>query len=375
MDNFFSRFVLSNEWRYRISRHIVFWLVCWMFMGFIYGFLYSQGPYQTNFFRSYVESFIYLPQHMLLSYGIIYFVLPRYIFRGRYWIAIACIVLLIFVAAIMSPVIQGIVINPLRGWIGAPLKHHSLFLAFMGGLRGSMTVGGFAVAIKLVKHWYFKKEENETLEKEKLKAELQLLRGQLHPHFVFNTLNSIYSLALQKSDRTPESILKLSEFMRYMFKDCTGNTVSLKKEIQMLENYIDLARARFQQRLEMTVHIEGDFENKQIAPLLFLPFVENSFKYGASEMLEYGWISIDLLVVDNILKFKVINGKPSGMDPLAISSGVGIRNAKKRLEMLYPGAHELRITEDDDTFIVGLTLELDKNRLAEKNEEAELFAG
>jgi sensor histidine kinase YesM len=312
MDNFFSRLVLSDRWSYRLGRHILFWMACWTFMGFIYGFLYGNGQQQPNFLRSYVESFIYLPQHMLLSYGIIYFILPKYILRNRYWIGIAGIFVLILIAAVLSPVIQGVIINPMRGWIGAPIKHNSFFLSFMGGLRGSMTIGGFAVAIKLVKHWYFKKEENETLEKEKLKAELQLLRGQLHPHFVFNTLNSIYSLALQKSDRTPETILKLSEFMRYMFKDCTGNSIALKKEIHMLENYIDLARARFQQRLEITVHIEGDFENQHIAPLIFLPFVENSFKYGASEMLEHGWISLDLLVVDNLLKFKVINGKPAG---------------------------------------------------------------
>jgi DNA-binding LytR/AlgR family response regulator len=366
MDNFFSRLVLSDTWRNRFARHVLFWLACWVFMGFIYGFLYSNERQQPDFIRSYLESLIYLPQHMLLSYGIIYFVLPNYIFKNRYWAGVAGIFIMILLAAMSSPIIQALAINPLHIWLNAPTKHSGVFQSFMGGLRGSMTIAGFAVAIKLVKQWYFKREENATLEKEKLHAELQLLRNQLHPHFIFNTLNSIYSLALKKSDQTPGSILKLAELMRYMFQDCSGNSIGLKREIEMLQNYILLSKARYRDRLEITIHIEGDLENKAVAPLIFLPFVENSFKYGANEMLEHAWITLELLVEEDALKFKLINGKPSGMDALSISSGLGLKNVKKRLEMLYPDAHELRITEDDDTFIVVLILDLKKNILTKK---------
>jgi sensor histidine kinase YesM len=351
----------------------LFWLCCWAFMGFIYGFLYVDDAQQPQFLRSYIESFVYLPQHLLLSYGIIYLALPRYILKNRYWAGMLVIVCLMVIAAISSPAIQIFILQPIQRALLFPVKHTSVFSSFMGGLRGSMTIAGFAVAIKLVKHWYFKKEENTTLEKEKLNAELQLLRGQLHPHFVFNTLNSIYSLALKNSKQTPAAILKLSDLMRYMFTECSDSSISLAKEVHMLNTYIDLARSRYSDRIDITVNFDGNFDNKQIAPLIFLPFVENSFKYGANEMLEHAWISIDLTLDNDILKFKIMNGKPEGIE--TISSGVGLRNVKKRLQMLYPGAHELRITEDDDSFIVVLTVQLDNNILTKKNEADPMFAG
>ncbi|HEY0743315.1 MAG TPA: histidine kinase [Chryseosolibacter sp.] len=373
MDNFFSRLVLSNSWQYRIGRHVLFWLCCWAFMGFIYGFLYVDDQQRPQFGRSYLESFIYLPQHMVLSYGLIYVALPRYILRNRYWAGIGVIITFMLIAAIGSPAILIFILNPIQEALHYPVKHSSVFFSFMGGLRGSSTIAGFAVAIKLVKYWYFKKEENAALEKEKLKAELQLLREQLHPHFVFNTLTSIYSLALKNSQHTATAILKLSDLMRYMFMDCSGQTIALAKEVEMIRTYIDLARSRFNERIDIQVRIDGDFENKTIAPLIFLPFVENSFKYGANEMLEHAWISIDLALEDHLLKFKVINGKPWGIK--TISSGVGLRNVKKRLQMLYPEAHELRITEDDDSFIVVLTIQLDQHILNEKNEAHTMLAG
>lgn len=373
MDNFFSRLVLSEAWRYRIGRHLLFWLSCWAFMGFIYGFLYVNEAQQPQFFRSYVESFFYMPQHIVLSYGIIYFVLPKFIFKNRYWSGILMIIVLVIIAAITSPVIQLFILKPIQEALNFPVKRLTVFSSFMGGLRGSMTIAGFAVAIKLVKYWYFKREENTALEKEKLKAELQLLRGQLHPHFIFNTLNSIYSLALKNSKQTPAAILKLSDLMRYMFSECSGHSILLAKEVDMLKNYIDLARSRYNERIDITVSIEGDFGDKQIAPLIFLPFIENSFKYGANEMLEDAWISVDLTLQDQLLKFKIHNGKPVGIE--TISSGVGLRNVKKRLQMLYPEAHELRISEDDDSFIVVLTIQLDKHILTEKNEADPMFAG
>lgn len=373
MDNFFSRLVLSDTWHYRISRHVLFWLCCWAFMGFIYGFLYVDDQQRPQFGRSYLESFIYLPQHIVLSYGIIYLALPRFILRNRYWAGIGVIIGFMLIAAIGSPAILIFVLNPIQEAMNYPVKHSSVFFSFMGGLRGSTTIAGFAVAIKLVKYWYQKKEENTALEKEKLKAELQLLREQLHPHFVFNTLTSIYSLALKNSEHTATAILKLSDLMRYMFTDCSGQRIALAKEVEMVRTYIDLARSRFNERIDIQVTIDGNFENQSIAPLIFLPFVENSFKYGANEMLEHAWISIDLTLVNNVLKFKISNGKPSGIQ--TVSSGVGLRNVKKRLQMLYPEAHELRITEDDDSFIVVLTIQLDNNVLTEKNEADTMLAG
>lgn len=334
-------------------------------MGFIYGFYSSGGNNKTNFSTSYVESLIYLPQHMLLSYGIIYLILPRYIFKGKYWQGIVGVILLIITVAVMSPLISKFIIIPLRN-TSTTYKDHALLFSFMAGLRGSMTVAGFAVAIKLVKEWYNKKIEHDRLEKANLSAELEILKGQLNPHFMFNTLNSIYALALKKAVNTPDAILKLSQLMRYMLTDCSAPTIELAKEIMVITDYIALEKTRFENRIDLNIHIQGNLENKKIAPLLLLPFIENSFKHGANEMIGQAWISLDLQVSDDLLKFKLINGKVPAKNNDE-TNHLGLTNVRRRLSLLYPQAHRLTLTEDDDTFIAFLELELNKMNLPERS--------
>ena len=224
-----------------------------------------------------------------------------------------------------------------------------------------MTVAGFAVAIKLLKQWYFKNTENQVLEKEKLRAELELLKGQLHPHFMFNTLNGIYSLALKESQRTADAILNLSNLMRYMMTESGQTIIALSQEIEIIRTYIMMEQNRFGDRLDVAVNIQGDMNDKFIAPLILLPFVENGFKHGTSKMSDQAWMSLELMVKDSELKFKLINGKPTHSDKSAVSpSGIGLNNVKKRLGLLYPQGHELRLTEDDSTFIVSLMVQLQK---------------
>jgi LytS/YehU family sensor histidine kinase len=181
---------------------------------------------------------------------------------------------------------------------------------------------------------------------------------------MFNTLNSIYSLALKKSDFTPAAILKLSQLMRYIITDCATVTVDLPKEIQVIHDYIGLEKMRFESRVDLHINIQGDLENKVIAPLLLLPYIENSFKHGVSEMIEQAWITLDLQVNQQVLKFKLINGKAPSVSAKD-SHYLGLLNNKRRLELLYPEGHQITFTEDEHTFIVSLELELDKIKLPE----------
>jgi sensor histidine kinase YesM len=358
MDDFFTRLILSDEPRARVGRHVLFWSMAWIFQGLIYGFLYPDLGDPTSFIVSFSESMLYMPMHLLLGYVIAYFVLPQFILKGKYWVGFFAVLLTIVVAAMLSPVILMYAIEPFREWIGFPSKARSPLYAFMGGLRGSLTVSGFFVAIKLVKHWYLKKTENERLEKEKLRAELELLKGQLHPHFMFNTLNSIYAMALRNSSQTAEAIHKLSNLMRYMITECNTPAISLEKEIQVIKTYIELEKSRLGDRLDHTLNINGKLSERVIAPLLLLPFVENSFKHGAYLMEDQAWVSLDINLRDDQFVFKLINGKNSQAKPP--SSGIGLSNVKKRLSLLYPQSHDLRITEDEETYVVTLTLMLDK---------------
>ncbi|MGC3945908.1 MAG: histidine kinase [Chryseolinea sp.] len=376
MDGFFSRLALSQERRYRLSRHFIFWLVCWVFFGLLYGtFAASNGGRHTVFvWLSFLEAFLYLPQHIFLSYGILYLILPRLLLKGRWWTGLFAVILLILLTSMMSQLVAAFAIIPIRNSLNIPYQPSTQFYSsLLAGLRGSMTVAGFAVAIKLIKLWYIKNIDNERLERATLHAELELLKGQLHPHFMFNTLNTIYSFALSGSEKTPQAILELSQLMRYMLTECTKPMVDLQREIQILKDYIQLERERFGSRIDISVDCSGDIDNKQIPPLLLMPFVENSFKHGASQMIEQAWISLTLTVKDDVLKFKLINGK-SEENLNVKSSNLGLVNVKRRLRLLYPDAHDLRINEDNDTFVVNLTIQLNKISFPEVYEHLSMSA-
>ena len=233
----------------------------------------------------------------------------------------------------------------------------------MAGMRGGTTIGGFAAAIKLVKVWYLKQEAYQQIEREKLQAELQLLKSQIHPHFLFNTLNNLYALTLSKSNQSPAVVLKLSELLRYMLYDCNAPEVPLTKEIAFMRNYIGLEQLRYGDRLDMSVTISGDCEGKLIAPLLLIPFLENAFKHGTSEQLEQAWMHVELSVQANVLKFKVINSREENPHNDMYAGGIGLQNVHKRLQLLYADRHELKIVAEEETFMIALTLELQSTKV------------
>ncbi|RDC56625.1 two-component system sensor protein [Pedobacter chinensis] len=224
----------------------------------------------------------------------------------------------------------------------------------LAGLRGSITVGGVAAAIKLMKCFYEKQEAALLLEKEKVNAELQMLKAQLHPHFLFNTLNNIYSFTQDVSEKASGMIMGLSQLLRYILYDCNKPLVALDKELKMISDYLALETTRYDHGLEIAVQLPGA-TNYLIAPLMLLPFIENAFKHGASQMTENPWISLNVTVKDNELAMKLINGKPSVTN---ITPGIGIANVRKRLELLYPDEHELTINDEEEMYIVNLKITL-----------------
>jgi LytS/YehU family sensor histidine kinase len=220
------------------------------------------------------------------------------------------------------------------------------------------TIVGFAVAIKLLKRWYLKQKETEQLVREKINAELQLLKAQVHPHFLFNTLNNIYSFILNDSDRAPEMIKKLSSLLHYILNDCSRQLVPLDKELSMIQDYIALEQIRYGDRLNLSLHIQGTVKDKMISPLLLIPFVENSFKHGTSRMLTHPWVRLDIHIEKDFLEFKLTNNKPEYNNESPGKKGIGLNNVKKRLQLLYPETHSLRIVESDMSYEVVMKIVL-----------------
>ena len=223
------------------------------------------------------------------------------------------------------------------------------------------TVVGFALAIKLLKNWYVKQKETAQAAREKINAELQLLKAQVHPHFLFNTLNNIYSFIINDSPVAPEAIKKLSTLLRYIIYECNQPLVKLEKELKMIRGYIDLEKIRYGESFSMSLQIQGNAINKMICPLLLIPFLENSFKHGASQMLTHPWVSLDIVIEEQDLYFNLSNSKPTLTAEKTVTKGLGLRNVKKRLAILYPGTHVLDITDEVMSFSVSLKVPLFKS--------------
>ena len=216
--------------------------------------------------------------------------------------------------------------------------------------------------LKLSKSWFLVNElQKELLEKEKQKTEVELkaLKAQINPHFFFNTLNNIYSMALDKDNRLPDTILQLSNLMRYFLYESQGNFIPLKKELAVVDNYIALQKLRSNEHLKVEIKKEGEIADQEIAPLLLITFLENAFKHGAKGSSGNAFISLLIQVQKNQLNFTIENNKGT-VDDMEMKNykGVGLENVKRQLELLYPGKHILNIKNPDDRFVVHCQLNL-----------------
>jgi LytS/YehU family sensor histidine kinase len=200
-------------------------------------------------------------------------------------------------------------------------------------------------------------EEREALLTETAQAEVLLLKAQVHPHFLFNTLNNIYSFSRRRPGISLRLIESLSSTVRYMTTECSAEVVSLEKELESIRDYIELERVRYSDRLNITLNVQGECEHKCIAPLLLIPLVENCFKHGASQLLETPWIKVLIFIEGLFLRAEISNNKPL-LCPMHENRGIGIANVRKRLSLLHPGNHTLEIRGGEDTFLVRMQVPL-----------------
>ncbi|MCI4669890.1 MAG: histidine kinase [Bacteroidia bacterium] len=202
-----------------------------------------------------------------------------------------------------------------------------------------------------------KEKELNHLEKAKLETEIKFLKSQINPHFLFNTLHNIYGLTIIQSDRAPDQLLKLSNILRYMLYESNEDKVPLKREVDYLKNYIELALLKDSRGMDVRFDLGIGYEGINVSPLLFIPFVENAFKHSKIEDLENGYVYISLKTSGNRLIFKVDNSKPQEAYKKDKIGGIGLRNIEQRLKLLYPDKHRLFITETEASFNIKLELD------------------
>lgn len=212
-----------------------------------------------------------------------------------------------------------------------------------------------SIVLQFTMDWFKNEQIQRELENQKLSAELAFLKSQINPHFLFNSLNSIYALAYQRSENTPEAILKLSEIMRYMLYECNDHKVDLGKELQYLQNYIDLQKIRFGKRAHVDFEVNGILGHQQIVPMILISFVENGFKHGIVSNAEYP-IRLKIDVSDEHLDFFMSNRKQqSNKDE---TTGIGLSNVQRRLDLLYEGKYRLQIKNEPERYTCELSLDL-----------------
>lgn len=370
-------FIFSNQLNHRLARHIAFFLACYLFFLLVYYIPYTIFPaWDISEFAKktarlglptwlkwrIVHSLIIFLPNLVFGYAVIYFALPRYYFNRKN---------VFTTTALFAGIIFLILLLEYLGTVFVNWNNQRLNPAYpvqtMNGIIDLMIntelfnfplMAGFAVIIKMMKRSWLKQQETLLVLREKAKAELQLLKEQIHPHFLFNTLNNVYFLTLTASEKAPEMLEKLTDMLRYILNECNQSVVPLEKEIKMIEDYMGLEKIRYGDRLKMDLEIKGDYKNKMISPLLLIPLVENSFKHGASKMLQHPWVDLNITVEGQSLFFLLSNSRPEETSLPQNNGRIGLNNVKKRLQLLYPDAHELSIVNGSGSYEVFMKINL-----------------
>jgi len=293
-----------------------------------------------------------------LAWTNLHWLIPRYLLVRRYGVYFGLVVLLI----LLYLLIQSICDVTMYGFVLGPGFNHRLGDSLAYNFTHTSIYLFLTVAFKFSIDWY---EENKTLQEvkvEKLQAEVNYLRSQVNPHFLFNALNNLYALTLRKSDQAPEIVLKLSELMEYMLYESDETFVPLEKEIRYLRNYLELERIRQGNQADIRLTVEGDMDRYVIPPFLILPLVENAFKHGVSRAVRNAYLHVDVRIGgvetgygDGIV-VTIENNKLDFREEDRLG-GIGLVNVRKRLELLYPGRHRLTIANETELFRITLELE------------------
>ncbi|MEI6865429.1 sensor histidine kinase [Flavicella sp.] len=344
-----------------LNHHILFWLL-YFFLNFFRWGSYFNGVKESPYMYSFITNLLGFPIHMVLCYLTIYILLPKLAFKKKYISFIFLILSAIFIMVFVKFNLTYYLVST-NVWPEGPLHVSEMTVDYtIEMMFGELYVITFTTAIKTTLDFLKEHQRVANLEKTQLKTELLFLKTQISPHFFFNTLNNIYSLAIQQSKNTPKIILKLSELMRYLLYETKNKKQSLEKEILCIQNYLELERIRHNNGLEVNMSISGDLEEKKIAPILLLTFIENAFKHGANKNIGKVKIDLDFTIKNNFLYFTISNPMPkitAHTDLFDRSSGIGLENVKKRLALGYNKKdYKLVIVNNNDLFVVKLKIKV-----------------
>lgn len=336
----------------RLSFHLLFWIFIVVFFTFIYGYRDAQ------YFEIFEILMGTLPLDMLFTYFLIYFLIPELLLKKSYLWFIITFILSFTLVVIIEWTINYFILYPA---IYSNFDSWQSSISYFSGAGLMIYISlGFVIllasAIKLSRYWLQSQQDKAELEIQNRKSELALLRSQVNPHFLFNTLNNIDTLIRKDPEKASDSVLKLSEIMRYFIYEATTDKVPLEKEVDYLRNFIELQRIRHKNPGFIRFQVSGSPGTMVIAPMLFIPFVENAFKHG-SKGNKIPAITVDLLIQDREIRFDVVNYIERHQEHVKDAGrGIGLANVIRRLDLIYPGQYSLTINEEEEKY--SITLEI-----------------
>jgi LytS/YehU family sensor histidine kinase len=325
----FAEYIFKRQ---RWIVHVLFWLAVLAF------YVTFFGRRNSNYVQTFFFVGLLMPVTIGTTYFLNYYLVPRYLMMERYGYF-----LLYFLYTLIASLFVEMMIAMLTLIVMAELNIREMSPAsfdifFM--LTSLLMVIFFGVAIKMLLHWRKTRDDHQQLMNDKVEAELKFLKGQLNPHFLFNTLNNLYYLTTEKSDKAPQAILQLSEMLDYVMHSGKYVFVPLQHELKQVENYVALEMLRYEDRVKVGIHIAGETDHHVIGPMILITLIENAFKHGVMKSTRASWIKMDVKCDDRKIHVSVANSAGAG----AFGNGIGLENLRSQLRYLYAGRHEVRVS-------------------------------
>lgn len=350
--------------RYKLY-HIPFWMLYNYVLWALYTGSAYEAAHEMYFSTFWAKALFYTIFPAFAVYFNLYFLIPRYLQKGRYGWYIMFMALIVVASSFL--IVPGYYITAwlsgsnARKMFGITSNLSGFYQTAKGEpLKSTIAALTLGMSIKLAKNWLESQRRQQALEKEKLETELKFLKYQFNPHFLFNSINSIFFLIHKNPDMASASLAKFSELLRHQLYESNDNLIPLKKEIAYFENFIELEKLRQSPNLETEFNIDDNYPpGLGIAPFILMTFVENAFKHVSKHKEQPNWIRMDIEVEDMKLKMIVANSRAEYDSRQAIDyGGIGLKNVQRRLDLIYPGQHQLDIQQTEDDFKVRLELQL-----------------
>jgi len=342
---------INKKKTFRILQHVLFW-VAYLFLS-----SFLSGSSNEKFSKTFLLTLTSIPVDIIITYFHLYFVIPRYLLTRKFRQFFILFLITFLGVVLFERAFYVYVQYPL--FYDKPLPDSFTFwrwssLLYIGIYTYAVVF--LAASIKLLKHWILSQQQRNELEIQNRESEIALLRMQVHPHFLFNTLNNIHALININKDKASDALVMLSDIMRYMLYDTDANKVPLSDEIHYVQSFIELQKLRLINPQMVDFTTKGTIEGKFIAPMILIPFVENAFKH-ADKQNKYHKIRLKIIAENDTLLFESSNAiTEKYTKQISKSGGIGLLNVRRRLELIYPGNHELQIDQGNNIYSVHLII-------------------